>query len=128
VQSPVKSILPTGEALFLSDHEPRPASAPAVTPDAAPPARPNTAGAKRKAERRAVVRKSRLRGKPAAGLASAVSEVLVFDAHDGDRDRLCNVSQEFSTWIRSSRPSIMETYVTKRIQLLFGGHLRLNFQ
>jgi CheY-like chemotaxis protein len=89
-QSPVAPLLPRGEALVLSDHEPRPRPpfAPALTPVAWQSIQPNTVRAKRKAERRAAVRKSRLRSKPAADGVSTISEVLVFDTHDGDRDRL----------------------------------------
>jgi CheY-like chemotaxis protein len=99
----VASALPRAEVLILSDHEPRPrpASAPPVAEVALQSAQPNTVHAKRKAERRAAVRKSRLRGKPPAGGVSTISEVLVFDAHDGDRDHLCSLLRDFGFWVRS---------------------------
>jgi CheY-like chemotaxis protein len=102
-QRSVASALPRAEVLILSDHEPRPrpASAPSVAEVASQSAQPNTGHAKRKAERRAAVRKSRLRGKPPAGGVSIISEVLVFDAHDGDRDHLCNLLRDFGFWVRS---------------------------
>ena len=68
----VASTLPRAEAPVLSDHEPRPrpAYAPAVAEVTAQSAEPSTVRAIRKAERRAAVRKSRLRSKPAAGSES----------------------------------------------------------
>ena len=102
-QSPVAPLLHRGEALVLSDHEPRPrpSFAPALTPVAWQSIQPNTVRAKRKAERRAAVRKSRLRSKPAADGVSTSSEVLVFDTHDGDRDRLCSLLRDFGFWVRA---------------------------
>lgn len=102
-QRSVASALPRAEVLILSDQElrPRPASSPPVAEVASQSAHPNTVHAKRKAERRAAVRKSRLRGKPPAGGVSTISEVLVFDAHDGDRDHLCNLLRDFGFWVRS---------------------------
>jgi CheY-like chemotaxis protein len=85
------------EAPVLSDHErrPWPASLPASAEVSSRSATPGTTRADRKAERRAAVRKSRLRGKPAAGDASTASAVLVFDPHDGERDRLCDLLHDF---------------------------------
>ena len=96
-QWPVASALPRAEVLVLSDHEPRPvpASALAAAPVSLQPALPSSVKANRKAERRAAVRRSRLRGTLSAGSASTVSEVLVFDPNDGDRDRLCNLLSDF---------------------------------
>jgi CheY-like chemotaxis protein len=78
------------DELILSDHEPRPrpAGVPPAAEVASQAARLDTAHAKLKAERRAAVRKSRLGGKSPADGASKVSEVLVFDPHEGERDRL----------------------------------------
>jgi CheY-like chemotaxis protein len=86
----VASAQPRAEVLILSDHEPRPrpASVPPVAEVASQSALAGTVHAKRKAERRAAVRKSRIRGKPAAGGKSSASEVLVFDPHEIERDRL----------------------------------------
>jgi CheY-like chemotaxis protein len=99
----VASALPRAELLILADHEPRPrpASAPPVAEVALQSPQPNSVHAKRKAERRAAVRKSRLRGKPSAGGVSTISEVLVFDAHDGDRDHLCGLLRDFGFLVRS---------------------------
>ena len=86
----VESALPRVEALVLSDHEPRPRPdyAAAVIEVTSQSAEPGTVRATRKAERRAAVRKSRLRSSPAAGRESSASEVLVFDPHEGERDSL----------------------------------------
>jgi CheY-like chemotaxis protein len=85
----VASALPMVEGLVLSDYA---AAVTEVTSQAAEltKVRPN-----RKAERRAAVRKSRLRGKPAPGGESTAPEVLVFDPHDGERDRLRNLLHDF---------------------------------
>ena len=93
----VASALPMVETLVLSDHEPRPrpAYAAAVTEVTSQAAELTKVRPNRKAERRAAVRKSRLRGKPAAGGESTASEVLVFDPHDGERDRLRNLLHDF---------------------------------
>lgn len=90
-----------GQELVVSDIEPRPhlvdpppaVQAPAQPAPAAPPALPKAVRATRKAERRAAVRRSRQRGAPAG--TATVSEVLVFDAHDGERDRLCTLLRSF---------------------------------
>ena len=95
------------EELVMSDHEMRPAPqrrvGPAVPPvvaraavPAAPaPALPKAVHAKVKADRRAAVRKSRLRGTPSSPGVTLVTEVLVFDAHDGERDRLSSLLRGF---------------------------------
>jgi CheY-like chemotaxis protein len=103
-QRSVASALPRAEALVRSDREPRPlpAFAPAVAGVASQSIQPNTVRAKRKAERRAAVRRSRLRGKPAEHGASTITEVLVFDAHDGDRDRLCSLLRDFGFGVRAT--------------------------
>ena len=90
--------------LVMSDLEPRPHLAPppsrlplpasAEAPAGISPALPKAVRAKRKAERRAAVRRSRKRGTPAAA-NPAVSEVLVFDAHEGERDRLSTLLRSF---------------------------------
>lgn len=89
-QWPVESALPWAEALVWSDHEPRPRPSydSAVTEVTSQAAEPSTVRANRKAERRAAVRKSRLRSKPAASGESSAAEVLVFDPDEGQRDRL----------------------------------------
>jgi len=80
---------------LLSDPGPRPwpdcsaAMAEVTARSAAPSA------VRAKAERRAAVRRSRLRGKSAASAASTASEVLVFDAHEGEREHLCRLLRDF---------------------------------
>jgi CheY-like chemotaxis protein len=97
VQRCVASALPQADALLLSTHQARLAPAPAAegAPVVLQPAQPKTVQARRKAERRAAVRKSRLRGKAAAGAASTASAVLVFDPHEAERNRLCNLLRDF---------------------------------
>ena len=87
----------TSEEVLISDHEMRPhlVRPMAATPDAAAPALPGAARSNDKAERRAAVRRSRKRVTPAVDDPPVVPEVLVFDAHDGDRDRLCNLLRGF---------------------------------
>ena len=100
----VEPALPRAEALRLSDHEPRLrlVAAPAAAEVPCQSAEPTTVRAHRKAERRAAVRKSRLRSKPAAGAVSTASEVLVFDPHDGDRDRLRNLLRDFGFCVHAA--------------------------
>lgn len=111
---PAAAPRPAVAVLVMSDPEPRPHLAPpppspplppplppspqlpmrAEAPPVTPPALLKAVRAKRKAERRAAVRRSRKRGTSDAG-DPAVSEVLVFDAHDGERDRLCTLLRSF---------------------------------
>lgn len=88
---------PRADTLLLSDGKVQVAPAPAAESAKVvfQPAQPKTVQARRKAERRAAVRKSRLRGKTAAGGASTASEVLVFDPHEAERDRLCKLLRDF---------------------------------
>lgn len=88
---------PHAAALMWPDHEPPrvPAPAPAIARVASLSAQPHTVQARRKAERRAAVRKSRLRSKTTADAASTASEVLVFDTHTVERERLRKLLRDF---------------------------------
>jgi CheY-like chemotaxis protein len=83
------------EELVVSDPEPRPAMIfPEIeTPPSEEPRKAALLG--KKAERRAAVRRTRLRGKKAADPELALTDVLVCDAHEGERETLRSLLRGF---------------------------------
>jgi CheY-like chemotaxis protein len=83
------------EELVVSDPEPRPAMIfPEIeTPPSEEPRKAALLG--KKAERRAAVRRTRLRGKKAADPELALTDVLVCDAHEGEREAMCSLLRGF---------------------------------
>jgi CheY-like chemotaxis protein len=102
-RSAVESVSPAlkqgqdNEEFVVSDPEPRPAvTFPEIeAPASEGPRKAGSSGKNGKAERRAAVRRTRLRGRKATDPELPLTDVLVCDAHEGERETLRSLLRGF---------------------------------
>lgn len=121
--APAEQHGPDFEHFVLSDPEPRPAVIfPEIeSPASADPRKAGPGGRKGKAERRAAVRRNRLRGRKAKVAEPAETEVLVCDANDADRETLGNLLRGFGFTVHaaSSAEAALQLLESRRFVAAF---------